>query len=123
MFLVIKIRLKLSALYVSLGIPQMPQKGSGQFSSIVYHEGLSQCLPAIKTMKLNSDHGAYYAIYTMLVISKARVITGANSDLDVIREQYKLENMTAPNNNYEMDALQNELISKYNGLPPWTPKL
>ena len=55
MFMPIRVRMKIALLLQSVGLSGTPQKGSGSFSSTVYHEGVSENLPYIKKMKLNYD--------------------------------------------------------------------
>ena len=120
MFLVIKIRLNLSMLFQSLSINSKPSRDDGTFSSALYYEGVSNCLPFIKKAKLNADHGAYFSIYSVLCVFKARRSGGGETTPELIREQYKKENLWAPNNDYEMDKLQNALKSKYGEILPWS---
>ncbi len=114
----IRVRMKIALLLQSVGLSGTPEKGSGSFSSIVMHEGVSENLPYIKKMKLNSEHAAYFVIYSVLCVFKARKAGAGQTTPELIKEQYKYENLYAANNDYEMDLLQDLLQSKYaNGIP------
>ena len=119
MFVPIRVRMKIALLLQSVGLSGTPQKGSGSFLSTVYHEGVSENLPYIKKMKLNSEHAAYFVIYSVLCVFKARKSGGGQTTPDLLKEQYKYENLYAANNDYEMDLLQNSLQSKYGNNIPW----
>ena len=69
-------------------------------------------------MKLSSEHAAYFVIYSVLCVFKARNAGAGQTTPELIKEQYKYENLYAANNDYEMDLLQDLLQSKYaNGIP------
>ena len=50
---------------------------------------------------------------------KARKSGGGQTTPDLLKEQYKYENLYAANNDYEMDLLQNSLQLKYGNNIPW----
>ncbi len=125
-FLPIKIRTRLSKLFLTLGLNSTPMKGSGTFLSILYHEGVSSCLPYIKKMKLNADHGSFYVIYSVLIVFKAKKLNPSSIlNLDAALDEKHLEeiklspNLWDLNNDYEMDILQDALLYKYDGSFPW----
>ena len=116
----IRVRLKLALMFQSVGLSGTPTRGSGTFSSMVYFEGVSENLPYIKGMRLNSEHGAYFVIYSMLVVFKARKAGGGSTTPELLKEQYKYENLYGYNGYYEMDSLQKLLQLKYGKNIPWS---
>ena len=112
--------MNLSLLFQDLGINSKPSRGDATFSSALYYEGVSNCLPFIKKGKLNADHGAYFSIYSTLCVFKARKAGGGETTPELVREQYKKENLWASNNDYEMDRLQEALKRKYGEILPWS---
>jgi len=119
MLMNIRVRFALAKILQNSGLSGTPSRDSGTFSSKVYYEGVSNTIPYIKAMKLNPEHGAFFAIYTMLCIEKAKKQGLGTASTELIREQYNYEMLYSENDDFEMNILQDLLKYRYGQNIPW----